>query len=104
MPGVSQSPEVRGRVREETPRRRDTRLLATVQAGANEECNGLDGTDSAARSGDGSVASPNKAMEKQQEASEERTTVLRREASFIERKRRAQGSGVMKRCFSGCRV
>ena len=59
---------------------------AAAQAGAeaSEECRVPEGTDSAARSGDGSVAivSQNREMEKAQEASEESTTVLRKKGAF----------------------
>ena len=76
VPGVSQSAEVRGRVRAETPGR-----LCAAQAGAeaSQDCRGLEGTDGAARSGDGIMAFPNKEMQK--DASEECTTVPRRKGA-----------------------
>ena len=60
VPGVLDSLEVRGRVRKETP----GRLCSSASMRrASEECRGLGGTENAARSGDGSMASPNKEME-----------------------------------------
>ena len=64
------------RVRAETPGR-----LCAAQAGAeaSQDCRGLEGTDGAARSGDGIMAFPNKEMQK--DASEECTTVPRKKGA-----------------------
>jgi hypothetical protein len=55
--------------------------LAAAQAGAeaSQDCRGLEGTDGAARSGDGIMASPNKEMQK--DAGEECTTVRRKKGA-----------------------
>ena len=76
VPGVSQSAEVRGRVRAEK-----TGRLCAAQAGAeaSQDCRVLEGTDGAARSGDGIMASPNKEMQK--DAGEECTTVRRKKGA-----------------------
>jgi hypothetical protein len=63
--------------------KRHTEDFAAAQAGAkaSEECKGLEGTDSAARSLDGSMASPNKEIEKVQQVSEKCATVLRKKGA-----------------------
>jgi hypothetical protein len=55
--------------------------FAAAQAGAeaSQDCRGLEGTDNAARSGDGIIASPNKEMQK--DAGEECTAVQRKKGA-----------------------